>query len=392
MIRVEGKKITEVGPRSAHIAGLAYEVFSPVLNNPHLELVAPCADDEQVFAAVEGSDGQRVALTLAGAANVLGKVPEGDYAAGNREAARVAWQALGMVLGVSAEEAARQAMDIGIGKVRQVVEGLVHDYELPLNGLVLAGGGGSAGVVTPYLGEKMGCQWKLVKNAPVISTIGVALAMVREIVERTVVNPTDEDIRSIRRAALEQIMKSGAKEATVEIAIEIDKQSNILRAIAMGATELRTQDLSGKLPTPEELRTIAAQSMELPMKSVQEIAAAGKWHVFEGRLEKRSFLFFKKAEFRLRVLDRDGIIRLRKIAQAVLATTKEKLTEDLHDLVETNTEYGTIGGQLPLLYVFYGEKQIDLSGLVSMEQIEALLKLELDGLKPNEKLLIVAAK
>ncbi len=392
MIRVEGKKITDVGPRSAHIAGLTYEVFSPALTNPHLELLAPCKDDQPVFAAVVGEDGKEVALTLAGAANVLGKIPEQDYATGDKAAARIAWQALGDVMGVTAEEAARQAMDIGIGKIRQIVEGLIHDYELPVQGLILAGGGGSAGVVAPYLGELMNCQWKIVKNGPIISTIGVALAMVREIVERTVVNPTDEDIRSIRREALNQIMKSGAKEATVEIAIEIDKQSNILRAIAMGATELRMQDLSSKQHTPEELLALAAQSMELPKEKVQEIATVGKWHVYEGRLEKRAFLFFKKAEFLLRVLDRDGIIRLRKTAQAVIVTTKGKLQEDLHQLIDTNTEYGTIGGQLPLLYIFYGEKQIDLSGLVSVEQIDGLLQLELDGLAENEKVIIVAAK
>ena len=392
MIRVEGKKITDVGPRSAHIAGLTYEVFSPALTDPHLELLAPCKDDQPVFAAVVGEGGKKVALTLAGAANVLGKIPEQDYATGDKAAARIAWQALGDVMGVTAEEAARQAMDIGIGKIRQIVEGLIHDYELPVQGLILAGGGGSAGVVAPYLGELMNCQWKIVKNGPIISTIGVALAMVREIVERTVVNPTDEDIRSIRREALNQIMKSGAKEATVEIAIEIDKQSNILRAIAMGATELRMQDLSSKQHAPEELLALAAQSMELPKDKVQEIATVGKWHVYEGRLEKRAFLFFKKAEFLLRVLDRDGIIRLRKTAQAVMVTTKGKLQEDLHRLIDTNTEYGTIGGQLPLLYIFYGEKQIDLSGLVSVEQIDGLLQLELDGLAENEKVIIVAAK
>ena len=75
-----------------------------------------------------------------------------------------------------------------------------------------------------------------------------------------------------------------------------------------------------------------------------------------------------------------------------MVTTKGKLQEDLHQLIDTNTEYGTIGGQLPLLYIFYGEKQIDLSGLVSVEQIDGLLQLELDGLAENEKVIIVAAK
>ena len=86
---------------------------------------------------------------------------------------------------------------------------------------------GSGGVVVPYLGKKMNVQWKIVKKAPIISTIGVAMAMVREVVERTVTNPTEGDMKAIRHEALEQVMKSGAAEATVEIAIEYDKKTNI---------------------------------------------------------------------------------------------------------------------------------------------------------------------
>lgn len=392
MIRVENGQISDIGPRSAHIAGLAYEVFSPAVAAGKLVLLAPCADDEPVFAAVAGSDGTAVSLTLAGAANVLGKIPAGDYALGDREAAIAAWQVLGDALGVTVEAAAKQAMNIAIAKVRTIVESLVRDYELAPSSLCLAGGGGSAGVIVPYLGEVMKCQWKIVKNAPIISTIGVALAMVREVVERNVVNPNENDIRAIRREAMAQILKSGAKEQTVEISIEIDKQANILRAVAMGATELRTQDLGSKTCTSAELLATAAASLTVPVKNVREIALAGTWHVFEGREEVQRFLFFKKNRFHIRILDREGIIRLRKEAQGVLATTKGQLVEDLQELIEQHTEYGTVGGQLPQLYAYYGEKQIDLSGLVSREQIGSVLDMELDGLDNDEKIIIVAAK
>jgi hypothetical protein len=44
------------------------------------------------------------------------------------------------------------------------------------------------------------------------------------------------------------------------------------------------------------------------------------------------------------------------------------------------------------LYVYYGEKQVDLSGLVSLEQIDALLQLELEEVAETEKIIVIAAK
>ena len=392
MIRVENGRITDVGPRSAHIAGLAYEVFSAPLTAPKLELVAPCRDDAPVYAAVAGADGRRLALTLAGAANLLGSVPEGDYAAGDAAAAAIAWQALGAAIGVTAEEAARQAMDIGIAKIREVVESLMADYGLSAETVCLAGGGGSGGVVAPYLGRTMGCQWKTVRNAPIISTIGVALAMVREVVERTVVNPTQEDIKAIRRAAVEQVMRSGASEETIEVSIEVDKQANILRAVALGATELRTRSLAAKELSAGELCAAAAASMQLPEAQVQEIAAVGKWHFFEGLRREKRMLFLTKTQHNLRVLDRDGVVRLQKEPLGVLVTTRGELAAELTEFLDAHTEYGTVGAQLPLLYGYYGEKQVDLSGLVSREQIDPVLEMELDGVAAEEPFVLVAAK
>lgn len=393
MFRVENGKLVGVGPRSAHIAGLDYEVFAPKLEDPQVELLAPCDGDEAVYAsAVSRKNGKRAALTLAGAANVLGVVPSGDYAAGDVAAAQVCWQALGKSLGLSAREAAKQAMDLAVAQLRPAVEGLARDYGLSLDDLLLAGGGGSGGVVVPYLSRAMGCQWKLVRNAPIISTIGVALAMVREVVERTVVNPGEEDIRAIRRDALNQILKSGAQEATVEITIEIDKQANILRAIALGATELSQKEMGRKTCSASQLKALTVQSMGIEADAIKEIAACGTWHIFEGRQEIPRFWWGRKNRFLLRVLDRDGVIRLRREALGVMLATKADWQENLNILLENCTEYGTIGGQLPRLYVYYGERQVDLSGLAGREQVFSLLALELADLPDEESLVLVAVR
>lgn len=389
MIRVENGKITDAGPRSAHIAGLPYEVFSPKLKNPRLVLISPCGDDEPVFAAAEGADGRRVSLTLAGAANLLGSVPDGDYASGDREAALAAWRVFGDALGISAEEAAKQAMDIAASKVRAIVDALVQDYEIPKDAVMLAGGGGSAGVIVPYLGKVMGVPWREVKNAPIISTIGVAMAMVTESVERTVVQPNGEDVKSIRREAIERVMKSGAKEETVEVSVEVDQKANILRAVATGAAELRQGKENGTLPSKAELLETAAKSIGVPSEQVQEIAALGRWHIFDGIRSTKTF-GFENYHHAVRVIDRDGVVRLQREGIGAVLSTKGKLQESLDILLEETTEYGTVGGQMPSLFAYYGEKQLDLSGLATREQVDEVLDMEMDGREKDEPVAVLA--
>jgi N-methylhydantoinase A len=394
MIKVSDGKISDVGPRSAHIAGKEYEAFAETadMEQPVLRLIAPRPEDEADFAIVECAKGKSYSLTLAGAANILGTVPEKDYARGNKEASIKAWQPLADQLGITVEEAAKQAMDIAADKVEVIVESLVQDYKLTPNIISLVGGGGSGGVLIPYLGECMGYKWRIAKNAPFISTIGVALAMVREVVERTVVNPGDDDIRSIRRAVFDRVIQSGASETTVEIAIEIDKHANILRAIATGATELRTKDIAKKSLDDSSLSQIAADSMRLPKEQVSLLASVGKWHIFEGVKQEKKLIFFMKTFRFLRVLDRDGVVRLQKNECAVILTDKENLIKDMKELIDMNTDYGTTGGQLPQLYLFYGEKQLDMSGLAGEEQVMAVVDMEMNQIDSMEKILVIAAK
>ena len=242
----------------------------------------------------------------------------------------------------------------------------------------------------PYLGEKKHVQWKIVKNAPIISTIGVAMAMVREVVERTVSNPTDRDIKLIRREALEQVMKSGANENTVEIAIEIDKKSNILRAVATGATEFKMSDSTARNLSADELHAIATKSLRLPAEKVSEVAATGKWHIFDGIYTKRIFGIFPTQKHSVRVLDRNGVVCLQREGLGAIVTTKHKLADDVQTLFEETVAYGTVGEQLPGLFAYFGEKQIDLSGLASREQIISVLETELEFVPDDEKIILLA--
>ena len=167
-------------------------------------------DGDPEYAAIECDGGLRVCLTMAGAANIAGFVPEGDYARGSVEAARAAWAPLAENMGMSVEEAAAQVLAFAAKKNGAVAEQLMKDYGMDPRTTVYVGGGGGASTVVPHLAKTMGHSFRIAKNAPVISTIGVALAMVRDMVERSVTNPTDDDIVSVRREAEARAIKMGA--------------------------------------------------------------------------------------------------------------------------------------------------------------------------------------
>src|SRR5690606_21821620 len=60
--------------------------------------------------------------------------------------------------------------------------------------VVLVGGGGGAAAVVPQVEATMGVPYRIVETGAIISTIGVALAMIRETIERSITNPTEEDL------------------------------------------------------------------------------------------------------------------------------------------------------------------------------------------------------
>ena len=129
---------------------------------------------------------------MACAANFLGFVPEGDYARGNRESARLALEAIGKAVGLSAEQAAERILELASAKCLPLVRQLLKDYAMDKDQTVLVGGGGGAAAVVPHLAKTLGMKHRIAKNAQVISPIGVALSLVRDTVERTIPNPSQE--------------------------------------------------------------------------------------------------------------------------------------------------------------------------------------------------------
>ena len=212
MVRAADGKLVDVGPRSAHIGGLKYAVYTPLeeIEAPELEFFAPKEGDPADYVRIKLASGKRVTITNSCAANVLGLVKENDYSYGIVESARKCMQPLADYLGVSVEECARQILHKAFEKIEPVIDELVEKYRIEKDQSTLVGVGGGASALLPYSANQMNMNYSIPKYAEVISSIGVALAMIRDVVERVIPNPTTEDISKIKKEAAALAIKNGA--------------------------------------------------------------------------------------------------------------------------------------------------------------------------------------
>ena len=247
MVRINDHGVEDVGPRSAHIAGCEYACFTPeeeIDAGPlTIEMLSPKPGDPSDYVAVKLASGKRICFTNTDAANVLGLIDEKYFAHGNASAARKCMQPVADKLGITVEELATQILDKDFEKVNACINALADKYQLDHDAMKLVGCGGGAASLVPYCAKKMGLQYSIPENAEVISSIGVALSMVRDVVERVIPNPTQEDIKELKKEATDAAIGSGASPDTVEVHIEIDSQTGKVTAIATGSTEVKTTDL-----------------------------------------------------------------------------------------------------------------------------------------------------
>jgi N-methylhydantoinase A len=376
--RVNDKEIVDVGPRSAHIAGLSYSCFvdPAAIEGARVERFRPTAHDSDDYVALRGRDGAAIAVTPTCAANLLGFVPAAAFARGNAESARIAFEALAEHFGGTGESIAHALLDVASNKIIAAIEELIADYELDRQTLVVVGGGGGAAALIPYAAKKTGLEFRLARDAEVISPIGVALALVREVVERTIVDPSPDDILRIRREAQDAVIAAGAAAEGVETVVEIDSQRNIVRATASGASELAEAAAHGVL---DEESRLAAAARLMRASNVEAVARTAALTVYE-------------AGRQLRVLDGKGVGRLTLRDASVRVTAAGCATEDLRAAIEDATAFGDVGRAMPNLYVLHGARIADYSGLLSADQAVALAEEELAGRAPDAPVLIITSR
>ena len=384
LIRAEPGKLIDVGPRSAHIAGLPYAAFAETntMSEPVLETFEPRDGDGDDYIAIRVADGTRYALTTTCAANVLGLAKPGMHAHGNTASARAAFAPFAAYLDVDIDAAARQVLDCATDKVIPVVDGLIKEYGLDPDQCLLVGEGGGAAALVPHVSARTNYAHEISKDAEVISSIGVALALVRETIERIVPHPQPEDLQALRDEAIEAVVRLGANRDAVEVTVEVDTQTNRMRATAIGAAEMNVKDESGAI-SEAEARQIAAHSMHVASSSLSLSAQTDGYRVYSET---------PTGAARVRAVDWEGTLKVQR-RRAFVGKTQASEAKDaiiaLWQEADLAREAGVRGA--PRIMMMHGRHLVDLSGVETLDQALALAASEIAGLDGDAAIALVAA-
>ncbi|HWR42961.1 hydantoinase/oxoprolinase family protein [Sporomusa sp.] len=384
MVRAKKGAVIDVGPRSAHIAGVGYASFTApeLFDGATLYHIKPRENDSTDYVVIRLNNGESVAITNTCAANVLGILEETDYARGNYESSCKAMQLLADEVGMSIEETAKAILTKSCEKIIPVIEDLITKYKIEREQIVLVGAGGGAGTLLTFTANMLDFKYQIPKNAEVISSIGVALAMVREMVERTITSPTAADIAQLKKEAKELAMNSGAVEDSIEVYVEIDEQAQKVTAIAMGSTEVKTTDLM-KNCSEEEAIDIAAESIGIARNEVKLAASNGFIFVVTAQ---------KNGKSPVRVIDKKGFIKIQRANGFVECTTMKEAADTLKRMWDTTSNFSREVRINPDVYVIAGSRVLDYSGIPEFTQVSGLIEAELCDQAPEDELILVLAR
>lgn len=340
-------------------------------------LVDDTLSDASVKAAIQELTGEGAQVIVA--SEVYGV---DDMENENANAARKAMQALADYMGKTVEEVATQILTRAYEKIEPVITELAAKYRLEKDRISLVGVGGGAAALIGFCSDKMGLRYSIPENAEVISSIGVALAMVRDVVERVVPNPTPEDIRSIKAEAIDKAVESGATPDSVDVHIEIDPQTSKLTAIALGSTEVKTTDLL-KECTREEAAQLAADDLKATTAEVKLEGATKNFFVYG---------LDRKNKHPLRILDKKRFIKVQRNDGKAVLCKAGSYRNIVSQLWEELAIYQQDAILRPDYYICAGARVMDFSGSVDLDKIMMLMEVEMQMINPSDDVIIVAAK
>ena len=307
-------------------------------------------------------------------------MPDGDYAKANQTSAKLALSILANRLGTSMEEAATTILDISAKKVLDLVEQVIKEYKLKKERVVLIGGGGGASVLVPYIAAKQQLQCKIAEHAEVISSIGVAAAMIHEEVEKTVANPQLEDISSLSEQIKKAALDRGAMPESITIQSEYISERSIMRVTAMGNVSLDIGTANAQEIKREEAHVLACELLGIS-EGVKRVSDTDNYHIFACEINKKMLFLKSKRQQHVLVLDKYGRVRLSIENASIFTGSPEEVSDRIKSLLRQHANSGN--DLAPQVHILDGVKLMDFSSLTAQEHISKAVHDELK--KANTK-------
>ena len=386
LIRVSSKrKIIDVGPRSSHIAGMEYSCFANPedLLKGEIVTISPLNNDPNDYICIEVPGGKKYGITNTCAANALNLIPTNDNAYGNTDAARIAFTKLATYLGVTPEEIARQVIDISVSKIVDYILPMIKEYKLSKSRIVVIGGGGGASVLVPMVAKKLNFEYKKADYADVISSIGVATGMIYEEKERTINNPTPEDVTQLITEIKEEAIRKNASPDSLSVQSEYVSDRSILRVTAIGNVTLDLNNNGSKELSEEELFEIAKDLFQYRGNVILE-HKLGNYYIYTNSYKHKK-LFFNTTKQSILVLDKYGRVRLSLDNGKLIPHSSTMLIADLPSII---SKFSNNSDLSPTVHLLDGFQLLDFSSLNANEQVIQAITEQLNKINSDVLLII----
>ncbi|MEA2361390.1 MAG: N-methylhydantoinase [Thermoleophilaceae bacterium] len=364
MPRLGRRRIEEVGPRSAHIAGLPYACYADpdALSGAQVELTAPRPGDPPRYGVLVAGDGSRYALTATCAAHALDLV---DAGGASRDAALAGFAALGRRTGRTPERAARELLDGAVAKIADAVIEAARAHGLAADVPVVALGG-AGGALAPEVARRLGRPCLRPDHPEVLSSIGAALSLVRAEVVRHGIGPTAG--AALAREAERACVEAGAAPQTVQVETSFDARETLLRATATGAVALESGAAHRDAVDEPAQRRAASSALGLEAERLGTVAETDFYRVF-----------CENGSGAVAVVDRRGSVAFAERATCVVTDHASRVLEPLSEALDAATLNLGVATLLPRVAVVCGSRIVDLSDARRSEDMLRAAAAVLDG-------------